>query len=305
MAAATPWINAQTGITQYVGDYGSNNVVPGSSWNPVNLFMQGQTIQYSLATSWQFNPEQHIFRILQDGTAGQTLIIQLPIMQQLYQQSAIWFFWLGANTVGSILQFAALADNSAINQVAGPAATFNFTCDGDKHLFIVVAVNGNYFIKMVQGRNFDVTAGTGTSVAGGPASFAVSAFAGVPIQLPSITVASATTFYGGNGVGNATETSVNGFIMTQAGTIRDLFVTTPVATTATSHIFTVRKGATYAALTDTTLTCTILATALTGNNQVQSFTVAKGDIITIKDVQAGTPEAVRAAISFCFRPSAV
>ncbi len=301
---ATPWISTQTGVTQYIGDYGTNNVANTQGWNPVNILMQGQQIQYSLATSWQFNPEQHVFRIIQDGTSGQTLIIQLPIMKQLFQQSAMWYFWLGTNTVGSIVQFAALADSSPINQVAGPGATYNFTCDGDKHLFLVVAVNGNYYVKLVQGRNFAVTAGTGISVAGGP-SYAVSAFAGVPVQLPNITVASATTYYGGNGVGNATEASVNGIVMTQAGVIDQLNIVTAAAVTATSHTFTVRKGATYAALADTTLTCAIATGALAGSDSTNSFTVAIGDIITIKDVQAGVAEAVRAGISFCFKPSAV
>lgn len=299
--AATPWINAQSQIAQYLAP---NSDVSAVGWNPVNLLMGAQKIQYSLNTTWQISPELHVFRVIHDGTSGQTLQIQLPIQANLYQNSAIWFFWLGTSAAGGILEFAALADSSSINGVAGPNATYDFTCDGDKHLFMVIAVDGSYFIKIVQGRDFEVTAGTGISVSGSP-NFEISAFAGVPIQLPNITVASATTYYGSNGVGNATEASVNGIIMSQAGTISNLYIATAAAVTATSHTFTVRKGATYAALADTTLTCAIALNALAGSDITHSFTVAKGDVITIKDVQAGTPEAVRSAISFCFKPSAV
>lgn len=299
--SATPWINDQSYITTLAD--AEDFVNP--SWNPVNIFMSADTIKYTDATSWQFNPELHVFKIQHDGTSGQTLTIQLPILSKLYSESCIWFFWLNQGVDGAIVSFAALAGDEPINGTAGPDATFNFTCDGDRHLFMVIAVNGGYYIKMVQGRNFTVSAGTGTSVAIDLPDYAVSAFAGVPVQLPNITVAAATTYYGSNGVGNATEANVNGIMITQAGVISNLYIATSAAVTATSHTFTVRKGATYAALTDTTLTCAIATTALAGSDQTHSFTVAKGDIITIKDVQAGTPEALHAAISFCFKPSAV
>jgi hypothetical protein len=298
--SSTPWLCTQTGISQFLG----GNEASDHGWNPVNLLMNSTVIQYSVNATWEFNPELHVYRITHDGTAGQTLQIKLPIMAHLYQQSAIWFFWLGTNTDGAILEFAALDDNSSVNGTAGPSASYSFTCDTDRHLFIVMAVEGNYFIKMVQGRNFSVAAGTGTVVTGSP-DYVVSAFAGVPVQLPNITVAAATTYYGNNGVGNATETSVNGIIMSQAGVLSNLYIKTAANVTADSHTFTLRKGSTYAGLADTTLTCAIASGAASGSDITHSVVVAAGDIITIKDVQAGAAEAVRAAISFCFKPSAV
>lgn len=154
--------------------------------------------------------------------------------------------------------------------------------------------------------NVSVAAGSGISVSGST-TFTVSAFAGVPIQLPNITVASGTTYYGSNGTGSGTEASVNAIMITQPGTISNLYVAMASAVTATSHTFTVRRAAAglYTSLADTTLTCTLATGAFVGNDTTHSVAVAAGDIITIKDVQAGSAEALHAAISFCFKPSAV
>lgn len=299
--SATPWINTQTAFTSYVG----SNISIDPGWSPNGLVMSSQVIQYSLNTTWQFNPEQHFFNILHDGTSGQTLQIQLPVMANLKEQSMIWFFWLrGSNTAGSILQFIASADSSSINNTAGPSATFSYTNDGTAYLFMVVALNGNYFIKTVQGRNTSVIAGTGTVVTGGPATYTVSSFAGMPMQLPNVSIATATIFYGGNGIGNATETAVNPVIISQPGVISNLYVASSAAATAT-HTLTVRKGSTVAGLADTTLTCALASTALAASDVTHSFTVLAGDIITVKDVQSGGTEVLHLAISFLFKPSAV
>jgi len=243
--------------------------------------------------------------MVHDGTNSQTLQVQLPIMANLKESSMIWFFWLrSGSAAGSTLQFIASADSSSINNAAGPNATFNYTNDGSAYLFMVVALNGNYFIKTVQGRNTSITAGTGTVVSGGPATFTVSAFAGVPMQLPNVSIATATIYYGGNGIGNATEASVNPVIISQPGTISNLYVASSAAATAT-HTLTVRHGTTVAGLADTTLTCALASTTLAASDLTHSFTVAAGDIITVKDVQSGGTETIHLALSFLFKPSAV
>lgn len=152
--------------------------------------------------------------------------------------------------------------------------------------------------------NVSVVAGSGTSVSG-TSTFTVNAFAGVPVQLPNVTLASSPAFYGANGVGNGTEANVNAIMFSQPGTISNLYVTLSAGATATSHTFTVRKGSSYGTLADSVITCVILLGASSGSDLTHSIAVAAGDIITIKDVQAGTPEALRAAISLCFKPSAV
>jgi hypothetical protein len=304
--SSTPWINESTNTSQFIGAFGGQHESSLPGWNPVNFMMFGPTITYSDSDTWQFDPEKHVFRINHDGVAQDVLQIQLPIMANLYQQSALWFFWLGNSVEGAVLQFAALADSSSINGVAGPNATYDFECDGDRHLFVVLAVAGGYYIKLLQGRNVEIEAGTGIEVSGGGAEpWEISAFAGVPLEFSSTTVASATTFYGSNGAGNATETSVNGLLISQDGVISDLYVKTAANVTATSHTFTVRKGAAYGSLADTALTCAILSGAASGSDTTNSVVVAAGDILTLKDVQDGTPEAVATSISVLFRPSAV
>jgi hypothetical protein len=75
--------------------------------------------------------------------------------------------------------------------------------------------------------------------------------------------------------------------------------------TATSHTFTLRKGTAYGGLSDTTLTCAIASGSASGSDVTHSVTVAVGDILILKDVQAGTPEALASSISVLFKPSAV
>lgn len=305
--SSTPWIIDSNEESIFLGSFASQHDSSLPGWNPINIMMAGPVITYSEHNSWQFNPEKHVFRILHDGEAGDVLTIQLPIIQNLYQQSALWFFWLGGNSApGAILRFLAAADSSSVNGTPGPNASYDFECDGDRHLFVVMAVAGGYYIKLFQGRNVEIEAGTGTLVTGGGSEpFVISAFAGVPLEFSNTTVASATTFYGSNGAGNVSETSVNGLLITQPGEISNLYVKTSANVTATSHTFTIRKGAAYGALTDTTLTCSIASGFSFGSDTTHIVDVEPGDILILKDVQAGTPEALATSISILFKPSAV
>jgi hypothetical protein len=222
-------------------------------------------------------------------------------MANLYDQSNIWFFWLNTNTASAILQFAALADSSAVNSVAGPGATYSFTCDADKHLFIVVAVNGNYIIKSIAGRDVTLTAGTGTSITGGPA-YVVNSFSGQSITSGAATTASTAALYLGVTTANTTEANVSPWIATRAGTISQLYVktSTNLAVATNTLVATVRKNG-----ADTTLTCTVANGTNSANDTVHSFTVVAGDQITAKSVQTATGEVTQLAIAVTFRPSVV
>lgn len=158
--------------------------------------------------------------------------------------------------------------------------------------------------------NVSVTAGTGIAVTGSPI-YSISAYAGVPVQLGNIVLANqATQYFGLNGVASATadtSASVIAFIASQPGSISSLYVNLAANVTATSHTYTLRNASSYAALADSTITCAMVTGAHSASDTTHSINVVAGDLITIKLVQAGTPEssAVKASISFLFKPSAV
>ena len=152
--------------------------------------------------------------------------------------------------------------------------------------------------------NVAVTAGTGISVSGSP-SYAVSAFAGVPVQIGNILVNQATAYFGVNSVGSNTEASVLAVMFTQPGTLSNFYVELATAVANTSHTYTVRTGNAYSTLADTTLTCALVTAALTGSDTTHSVVVSAGDICTIKCVQVGTPDLTKVAMGFLFKPSAV
>ena len=84
-------------------------------------------------------------------------------------------------------------------------------------------------------------------------------------------------------VWDANENIRRGVVPT-AGTIKDLYLKLPpyAGGDGDEFRFTVRKGTPPGAMADTTLTVTITSPATTGSDLVNSFTVAAGDIVTLR-----------------------
>lgn len=247
-----------------------------------------------------------------------------------FDGQAISLTWLYPRAVdnSSAYSYAAEPINGSLTDLVFTRGT----TDTRRNLFfIIVATPRNgYFIRAVQDgsllasitsanakltvtqvgqaftltNNVAVTAGTGTSVSG-TSSYAVSAFAGVPIQLGNTLVNAGTVYYGINALGNATESSVIAIMFTQPGVLSNLYIELASAVAATTQTYTVRSGNAYSTLADSTLTCQLATSALTGSDTTHSVVVSAGDIATVKVVQAGTPDTMKAAISFLFKPSAV
>lgn len=299
--SATPWIQDGLSTIQYVTS--GNSTMQPTGWNPCNILEWGQPITYSLNATWQFNPSFHVFNVVHDGIAAQTLQIQLPIMSHLYDESAMWFFWLGTSVPDAILQFSALADDSSVNGTAGPAASYSFTCDGAKHLFMVIATNGKYIIKTVSGRDISLTAGAGISIVAGPLSdFTIDSFSGAVGAFGGATAAATTDLFFGLTAANATETSVSQWIAPRAGVISQLYIklNSVLAVGTNTLAATLRKNA-----ADQALTCTVALGASTASDVVNSFSVVAGDLITLKSKQSDTGEVKQLSASFSFRPSSV
>lgn len=110
-------------------------------------------------------------------------------------------------------------------------------------------------------------------------------------------IPAATTTYYGSSYDSTTETDSK-FPCPVAGTVKNLYVSADGAISgANTAIFTVRKNG-----ADQAVTCTVTAGALTANDTTHSFTVALGDLLSVKLVTSASAETRKHCLSFTVVP---
>lgn len=267
---------------------------------------------WSDSNTYQIQPQKIVHVAVLDSApgGGNTLTITLPYPIAYPAGGCFFLIYLKAANANDTFVLAPIDPLCSINDAAA-GTPLSFTTDGDNHFFLVYGVFNqqtvnafnNYYVKSLGGRNFNITAGSGISLTGYP-NFTINAFEGTPVTFGGATTATTAAEYFGVATtsSNATEANVSGWLVTQPGTIKQLYVnlSANLAVATNTEIVTLRKNA-----AASVLTCTVANGTKSASDLTHSIGVVPGDYITISSVQTATGEAVKASFAFCFRPSAV